>query len=64
MSPNMVSVQMAILDITKACLEELQQANPSVSILLYCPFVFCGHMCTCVRACMYIYVCVCVFEAG
>ncbi|XP_065904706.1 DNA repair endonuclease XPF-like isoform X2 [Dysidea avara] len=32
MSPNMVSIQMAILDITKACLEELQQANPSLDM--------------------------------
>ena len=35
MTPSMVSIQMAVLDITKACLEELQQSNPSVSQQLF-----------------------------
>ena len=31
MTPNMMAIQMAVLDIMKACVSELKRSNPSVS---------------------------------
>lgn len=35
MTPNMTAIQMAVLDIIRACVTELKRVNPAVSIQLH-----------------------------